>query len=121
MKQLQKGLQQLAEEGATQLFMPLNNNDLILGAVGVLQFDVVQQRLRDEYKVECIYEPVNVYSARWVYAEDSRKLEEFKKKNTEGLAIDGGGFLTYIASTRVNLSLTEERWPEIEFSATREH
>lgn len=121
MKQLQKGLQQLAEEGATQLFMPLNNNDLILGAVGVLQFDVVQQRLRDEYKVECIYEPVNVYTARWVYAKDPKKLEEFKKKNTEGLAIDGGGFLTYIASTRVNLSLTEERWPDIEFSATREH
>ena len=57
MKQLQKGLQQLSEEGATQLFMPLNNNDLILGAVGVLQFDVVQQRLRDEYKVECIGNP----------------------------------------------------------------
>ena len=121
MKQLQKGLQQLSEEGATQLFMPLNNNDLILGAVGVLQFDVVQQRLRDEYKVECIYEPVNVNTARWVYCDDERKLEEFKRKGGENLAIDGGGYLTYIAPTRVNLSLTEERWPEIQFRSTREH
>jgi len=121
MKQLQKGLQQLSEEGATQLFMPINNNDLILGAVGVLQFDVVQQRLRDEYKVECQYEPISVATARWVYCDDERKLEEFKRKGGENLAIDGGGHLTYIAPTRVNLSLTEERWPDIEFRSTREH
>ena len=121
MKQLQKGLQQLSEEGATQLFMPLNNNDLILGAVGVLQFDVVQQRLRDEYKVECIYEPVNVNTARWVECDDERMLEDFKRKGAENLAIDGGGYLTYIAPSRVNLSLTQERWPDIRFRDTREH
>ena len=121
MKQLQKGLQQLSEEGATQLFMPLNNNDLILGAVGVLQFDVVQQRLRDEYKVECIYEPISVNTARWVQCDDERKMEEFKRKAADNLAIDGGGHLTYIAPTRVNLNLTEERFPEIEFRSTREH
>ena len=121
MKQLQKGLQQLSEEGATQLFMPVNNNDLILGAVGVLQFDVVQQRLRDEYKVECIYEPVSVNTARWVYCADSKMLEYFKRKAADNLAIDGGGYLTYIAPTRVNLSLIQERWPEVEFRATREH
>ncbi|MDF1762254.1 MAG: peptide chain release factor 3 [Oleibacter sp.] len=121
MKQLQKGLQQLSEEGATQLFMPLNNNDLILGAVGVLQFDVVQQRLRDEYKVECIYEPISVSTARWVYCKDEKMLEDFKRKGSDNLAIDGGGYLTYIAPTRVNLSLTQERWPDIEFLATREH
>ncbi|MEY3038100.1 MAG: hypothetical protein RL143_667, partial [Pseudomonadota bacterium] len=60
MKQLQKGLQQLSEEGAVQLFMPLRNNDLILGAVGQLQFDVVMYRLKDEYKVDCLYEPITV-------------------------------------------------------------
>jgi peptide chain release factor 3 len=121
MKQLQKGLQQLSEEGATQLFMPLNNNDLILGAVGVLQFDVVQQRLRDEYKVECIYEPIAVSTARWVYCEDDKVFTEFKRKAVDNLALDGGGHLTYIAPTRVNLSLTQDRFPEVEFSATREH
>ncbi|MBU2713865.1 peptide chain release factor 3 [Zooshikella harenae] len=121
LKQLQKGLQQLSEEGATQLFMPLNNNDLILGAVGVLQFEVVAHRLREEYKVECIYEPVNVNTARWVECDDPKKLEEFKRKAADNLSIDGGGFLTYLAPTRVNLSLTEERWPDVRFRTTREH
>ena len=120
-KQLRQGLQELAEEGATQVFFPERNNDIILGAVGVLQFDVVAERLKQEYKVECIYEPVNVWSARWVESGDRKKLDEFSKKATENLAVDGGGHLTCLAPTRVNLSLTEERWPEIQFRATREH
>ena len=120
-KQLQRGLQQLSEEGSTQVFAPLESSDLIVGAVGQLQFDVVAYRLKDEYKVEAIYEPVNVYTARWVTCEDKRKLEEFRRKAAEQLSLDGGGYLTYLAPTRVNLSLMEERWPEIEFRATREH
>lgn len=121
LKQLQKGLTQLSEEGSTQLFMPMRNNDLIVGAVGVLQFEVVAFRLKDEYKVDCIYEPVNVYVARWVDSDNSVKLEEFRKKAHDNLAIDGGGYLTYLAPTRVNLALMEERWPDIEFRSTREH
>ncbi|MEO1819735.1 peptide chain release factor 3 [Pseudomonas sp.] len=120
-KQLRQGLQELAEEGATQVFFPERNNDIILGAVGVLQFDVVAERLKQEYKVECIYEPVNVWSARWVESGDRKKLDEFSNKASDNLAVDGGGHLTYLAPTRVNLSLTEERWPEINFRATREH
>jgi peptide chain release factor 3 len=120
-KALLKGLQQLSEEGATQLFRPLDNNDLILGAVGVLQFDVVVHRLKGEYNVECAYEAVQVYTARWVYCDDARKLEEFKKKASQNLALDGAGNLTYIAPTRVNLDLTMERWPDIDFRSTREH
>ena len=120
-KQLQKGLKELSEEGATQVFMPMRNNDLIVGAVGVLQFDVVAYRLKDEYKVECIYEPVSVNTARWVFCQDDKKLEEFKKKASDQLSVDGGGYLTYLAPSRVNLSLMEERWPEIEFRSTREH
>ena len=121
MKQLQKGLQQLSEEGAVQLFQPITKNDLILGAVGQLQFEVVVYRLKDEYKVECIYEPISVATARWVECEDERKLEEFRRKGGDNLALDGGGLLTYLAPTRVNLSLTEERWPDLQFRATREH
>ncbi|NYS60744.1 peptide chain release factor 3 [Vreelandella salicampi] len=121
MKALQKGLQQLSEEGATQVFMPLDNNDLILGAVGTLQFDVVAHRLKEEYKVDCVYEAVNVNTARWVYCEDAKMLEEFKRKASANLAIDGGGYLTYIAPTRVNLQMTQERWPDIRFQPTREH
>ncbi|MBB3047877.1 peptide chain release factor 3 [Litorivivens lipolytica] len=120
-KQLQKGLQQLAEEGSTQVFMPLNNSDLIVGAVGVLQFEVVAYRLKDEYKVEAIYEPVNVHTVRWVECKDAKKLEEFKRKCSDNLALDGGGHLTYLAPTRVNLQLTQERYPDIEFFSTREH
>lgn len=121
MKQLQKGLQQLSEEGSTQLFMPLNNNDLILGAVGILQFEVVAYRLRDEYKVECVYENINVYTVRWISCKDSKKLEEFRNKASDNLAIDASGALSYLAPSRVNLGLMQERWPDIEFLKTREH
>jgi peptide chain release factor 3 len=121
MKQLQKGLQQLSEEGSTQVFFPVNNNDIVVGAVGVLQFEVVAYRLKDEYKVEAIYEPVNVSTARWCECDDAKKLEEFKRKCSENLALDGGGHLTYLAPSRVNLSLTQERYPEVVFRATREH
>lgn len=121
LKQLKKGLTQLSEEGSTQVFMPFKNNDLIVGAVGVLQFDVVAFRLKDEYKVDCIYEPISIYTARWIECDDEIMLAEFRRKAAENIAIDAGGHLTYLAPTRVNLSLTEERWPEIKFHATREH
>jgi peptide chain release factor 3 len=121
MKALQKGLSQLCEEGATQLFKPLVSNDLILGAVGILQFDVVAYRLKHEYGVDCAFEAVNVATARWVQCDDAKRLEEFRAKAIDNLALDNAGDLVYIAPTRVNLSLTEERWPDIEFRATREH
>lgn len=120
-KQLQKGLQQLSEEGSTQVFFPLNSNDIIVGAVGVLQFEVVAYRLKDEYKVDAIYENVSVATARWVECEDAKKFEEFKRKCADNLSIDGGGHLTYLAPTRVNLSLAQERYPEVVFRSTREH
>lgn len=120
-KQLQKGLQQLSEEGSTQVFFPMNNTDIIVGAVGVLQFEVVAYRLKDEYKVEAIYEPINVTTARWVECDDDKVLDNFKRKVSDNLAIDGGGHLTYLAPTRVNLNLSQERYPEVEFRSTREH
>ena len=120
-KQLQKGLQQLSEEGSTQVFFPINSNQIVVGAVGVLQFEVVAYRLKDEYKVDAIYEPVSVATARWVESSDDKRLDELKRKCADNLAIDGGGHLTYLAPTRVNLSLTQERYPEVEFRSTREH
>lgn len=121
MKALLKGLLQLGEEGATQVFRPLNSNELIVGAVGALQFDVVAWRLKDEYNVECSYDDVAVNTARWVFSEDENKLAYFKKKVAAHLALDGGDYLAYLAPSMVNLNLTIERWPEIEFQATREH
>ena len=117
----QKGLKELSEEGATQVFMPQINNDLILGAVGVLQFDVVAFRLQEEYKVECVYENVNVSTVRWIHCDDERKLAEFRKKAHDQLSLDGGGHLTYLAPSRVNLQIMQERYPDIVFSPTREH
>jgi peptide chain release factor 3 len=121
MKALQKGLSQLCEEGATQLFKPLRNNDLILGAIGQLQFEVVAFRLQDEYSVQCVFEPINVALARWVRCSDEKKLAEFRTRAYDNLSVDHGGELVYLAPTRVNLSLTEERWPGIEFQSTREN
>ena len=119
-KQLKKGIQQLSEEGSTQVFFPLNSNDIIVGAVGQLQFDVVTFRLKDEYGVDAVYEPISVYTARWIESDENRKIEEMKSKLPDGIALDGGGCLTYLASTRVNLSLTEERYPDVRFTSTRE-
>jgi len=121
MKQLGKGLAQLSEEGATQFFRPLMSNDLILGAVGVLQFDVVAYRLKDEYAVDCAFENVGVVTARWIACEDEKKLAEFRERNAGNLSLDASGALVYLAPTRVNLQLAMERWPTVTFAATREH
>lgn len=120
-KALLKGLVQLSEEGATQIFRPLNSNELILGAVGVLQFDVVAYRLKNEYNVQCVYESVNTVTARWICCDDKKMLEQFKKEQERNLALDGAGNLTYLAPSRVNLDITREKWPDVTFAATREH
>ena len=121
LKALQKGLAQLCEEGATQLFRPLHGNDLILGAVGPLQFEVASYRLRDEYGTDCAFEAVNVAAARWVESEERAQLEEFTKKLVANVARDHAGALVYLAPSTVSLKLTEERWPKVRFHATREH
>jgi peptide chain release factor 3 len=120
MKALQKGLTQLCEEGATQLFRPLRNHELILGAVGPLQFEVVAFRLADEYGVQCVFETVTVHAARWIDGADPARLEEFRTRAHDHLALDHAGALVYLAPSRVNLQLTMERWPGIEFGETRE-
>jgi len=120
MKALQKGLEQLCEEGATQLFRPLLGGNWIVGAVGNLQFDVTAYRLRQEYGVECTFEGVQVYTARWVSADDPKTMERFRERNESALAYDGTGALAYLAPTRANLELTQERWPDVHFFATRD-
>ncbi len=120
-KALLKGLLQLGEEGATQVFRPLYSNDLILGAVGMLQFDVVAWRLQEEYGVKCIYENIPVNTARWVHCDDRKRLEEFSEKAGNNLAMDAGNRLTYLAPSLINLNLTMERWPDIRFNATCEY
>lgn len=121
MKQLQKGLIQLAEEGAIQVFNPLIGPDYIMGAVGILQFEVTVARLRNEYGVEAIYETVNSKAARWVTCPDKKKLAEFERANKSSLARDSEGFLTYLAESEWMLNYFMEKWPDIDFHKTREN
>lgn len=119
-KALEKGLVQLAEEGATQVFKPLFGAEWVVGAVGVLQFDVVLHRLEFEYGVKISYEPVAYNTARWVTGE-KKDLEEFEKREKMNLYIDGEGKLTYMAGSQWRLDNTIENWPSLVFHATSEH
>ncbi|MBI5890052.1 MAG: peptide chain release factor 3 [Nitrosomonadales bacterium] len=120
-KQLHKGLQQLGEEGAVQVFKPVDGGDLILGAVGMLQFDVVASRLQGEYGVDAMFEGTSTTSARWVTCDDKKMLADFERALSHNLAIDAAGNLAYLAPNSVNLRLTQERWPKVVFHTTREH
>ncbi len=120
-KKLLKGVQQLCEEGATQLFHPMINNDLILGAVGELQFEVVAFRLKHEYDVECYYESGSFLTARWVESDDKKQLEDFKKVRYADLAVDNSGSLVYLPPSMYYLTVTQERWPGVKFLNIKEH
>jgi peptide chain release factor 3 len=120
-KQLHKGLQQLGEEGAVQVFKPMDGGDLVLGAVGVLQFDVVASRLQGEYGVDAVFEGTSITSARWVTCDDKKIFADFEKALSHNLSVDAAGNLAYLAPNNVNLKLTQERWPKVVFHTTREH
>jgi peptide chain release factor 3 len=121
-KQLQKGLQQLGEEGAVQVFKPVSGADLVLGAVGMLQFEVVASRLMNEYGVDAVFEGTSINTARWVSCDDKKVLADFERSSAGAhLANDAAGNLAYLASSAVNLKLVQERWPGVTFHATREH
>jgi peptide chain release factor 3 len=120
-KQLHKGLQQLGEEGAVQVFKPMNGGDLILGAVGILQFDVVASRLENEYGVDAVFEGTQTNSARWVTCDDKKILADFENNLSHNIAHDAAGNLAYLAPSNINLELTQERWPKVTFHTTREH
>jgi peptide chain release factor 3 len=120
-KQLQKGLTQLAEEGAVQYFRPLVGSDYILGAIGALQFDVTVARLKAEYGVDAVYEPAGYSSARWIGYDDKKTFEDFEKKHLANLAHDSEGHLAYLAPNEWRLNFTIEDYPDISFKTTREN
>jgi len=121
-KQLQKGLRQLGEEGAVQVFEPLTDtSNPLIGAVGQLQFEVVEHRLKSEYGVDAVFERAGIQTARWVTCPDAAHLAEFVKANQNRLAKDVDGNYAYLADSGVNLRLAQERWPKVQFFATREH
>ncbi len=120
-KQLHKGLIQMAEEGAVQLFRPIQGSDYILGAVGVLQFEVTMARLKAEYNVDATYQGVMYTMARWVECEDDKKLKEFQARFQNDLFLDGEGCLAYLCDGNWRLSRTMELHPDVVFNKTREY
>ena len=128
-KALAKGLRQLSEEGAIQVFKPMLGAIWVVGVVGQLQLEVMKHRLEAEYGVVAEYEAVDYSTARWVtpITEDKGKhdiekfMAEFKRKCEQNLYLDGHDDLVYLAPNRWNLSKTAERFPDIRFEATREH
>ncbi len=119
-KQLQKGLVQLAEEGAVQVFKPMKGSHYILGAVGELQFEVTISRLKNEYAVDAIYEHVDIGVARWISCSDPKKLTDFQERNMNNLTSDSEGHLTYLTTSEWQLNFIQEQNPDIVFQKTRE-
>jgi len=120
-KQLQKGLQELGEEGAIQVFETIVGNTLLLGAVGQLQFEVVAARLASEYKADAIYEDAGITAARWLTYPDDKVRRDFERDRAATLATDIDGNPVYLAPNRFNLQVAMERWPQVGFHTTREH
>ena len=112
---------QLAEEGAVQLFRPLGTSDYVLGAVGMLQFEVTSARLKNEYGAETSFEPVPYTVARWADCDDRKRLKNFEQQNSSFLACDTEGHLTFLAPSEWRLENTMKEWPEIHFYKTREN
>ena len=120
-KHLHKGLTQLAEEGVIQVFRPMMTNDYILGAVGILQFDITMARLQTEYGVAAVYEPSQYNVARWISCNDSKKMDDFEKNNKSNLAKDAEGAKAFLTTSEWQLEYSMEHWPGIEFFKTREN
>jgi len=120
-KQLRTGLQQLGEEGAIQVFKPLRGSMLLLGAVGVLQFEVAAHRLKHEYSVEARILSSPYTCARWVTCDDQTELNRFIAGNEGRLAYDAAESLTLLTATRGEMKVVQEMWPKISFHVQREH
>ena len=119
-KQLRAGLEQLGEEGAIQIFHPLDNSAAILGAVGQLQFEVVAHRLAHEYGAEVRLLPVNCYGARWISGEEA-ELERFIRAFPHLVARDAGGVLAFLAPSKAELEVWQQRWDKVRFHTLREY
>ncbi|MDI6726854.1 MAG: peptide chain release factor 3 [Smithellaceae bacterium] len=119
-KQLEKGLIQLSEEGAVQLFKPLHTSGFILGAVGVLQFEVISARLKDEYNVNILLDPLNLATVRWISCPDPKILKDFQKNLQANLALDAQGNLAYLAQNEWRLADQMKLWPQVVFDKTIE-
>ena len=119
-KHLQKALEDLAEEGVTQVFRPNIGSAWIVGVVGALQLDVLQTRLEAEYNLPIDFEPSPYVMARWVGSDDKAELTKFVDQNKNALGTDRDGSPVFMARNAWDLNRMEQDWPKIRFTATRE-
>jgi peptide chain release factor 3 len=119
-KQMRKALEDLAEEGVTQVFRPMNGSEWIIGVVGALQLDVLSSRIEQEYNVPVAFEPAPFDTARWIFSEDSARLKFFIDVNKNAMSEDREGAPVYLVRNSWELNRMKESFPELVFSATRE-
>ncbi len=119
-KQLNKGIEQLMDEGVAQLFVNQFNNRKIIGTVGQLQFEVIQYRLENEYNAKCRWEPVHLYKACWIEADNQQELENFKKRKYQYMAKDREGRDVFLADSGYVLSMAQQDFKHIKFHFTSE-
>jgi peptide chain release factor 3 len=120
-KQLKKALEELSQEGASQIFKPLNGSNWIIGVVGALQFDVIASRLISEYNVKGGFEEISYTTARWIHCADPVLLKQFTEKNLHNLAEDATGALAYLAPNDWHLDRIQSDWKGVTFAKTREN
>ena len=119
-KHLGRALQQLAEEGAAQVFKPRLGAEWVVGVVGSLQFDVMADRIRTEYGIPVHFEPTSLHTAVWVEADDKQALKQFQEQNQSAMADDQDGALVFLARNAWHLGRAQEDWPAVRFLKTRE-
>lgn len=119
-KQLQKGIDQLMDEGVAQLFTNQFNGRKIIGTVGQLQFEVIQYRLLHEYGAQCKWEPINLFKACWIESDDKDQLEDFKKRKSQYMACDKEGRDVFLADSNYVLNMAQQDYKDIKFHFTSE-
>ena len=119
-KQLNKGIEQLMDEGVAQLFTNQFNGRKIIGTVGQLQFEVIQYRLLHEYGAQCKWEPISLYKACWIESDNQVALENFKKRKSQYMALDKEGRDVYLADSGYVLTMAQQDFPDIKFHFTSE-
>ncbi|MBD5221270.1 MAG: peptide chain release factor 3 [Bacteroidales bacterium] len=119
-KQLEKGIQQLMDEGVAQLFTNQFNGRKIIGTVGQLQFEVIQYRLLHEYGAQCRWQPLSMYKACWIDSDDPKAIEAFKKRKHQFMAVDRQGRDVFMADSGYVLQMAQSDFPDIRFHFTSE-
>jgi len=119
-KQLEKGLNQLMEEGVAQLFTFELGSRKAVGVVGALQFEVIQHRLKHEYGASCSFSPMNLFKACWITSKDKKKLNEFIASKQRHIAKDKDSKIVFMAESKSWLGMVQDNFPDIEFHFTSE-